>query len=168
MGTVRQYLAPEEALLPSSGFPQYVKNGNTQPVTGLAFDASNIEIAYWKFASFAYGSGPIACDLVWYADTSTTATQGVTWNVSIAAITPGVDVANVETKAFAAQHQGSTDLGSADPQRPMKTTIVISSVDNVAADDEVWLKVIRATSDAGDDLAGDAILVSVRLAYSDT
>lgn len=169
MGTVRQYLAPEEAIPRASGFPAYtIITGTSFAVSGLAFDASSIEIAYWKWTPFAYGSGPITLDIIWYADTSTTATHGVTWGTAIAAITPGTDTTNVETKAFAGQQFATTDLGSTDAQRLMKTTITITNLDSVAADDEVWLQLLRAPADAGDDLTGDAIVTSIRLSYSDT
>jgi hypothetical protein len=153
----------------ANAFPGYVRNNGTAfTVSGLAYADSAPEVAFWKFASFAYGSGNITCDIVWYADTSTTATHGVTWEVAIAAITPGTDTQNVETKAFATAQTGSTDLGTTDAQRLMKTTVTISNLDSLAAGDEVWIKVTRLTSDANDDLTGDAILTSVRLSYSDT
>lgn len=168
MGTVRQYLPPEGAQYLSSAFPQFVKNNGTNfPVSGLAYDASSAETAYWKFEPVNYGSGNITCDVLWYADTSTTSTHGVAWEVAIAAITPSSDTTNVETKAFATAQSASTDLGSTDAQKLMKTTVTISNLDSVAAGDEVWLKVTRLVSDAADDLTGDAILTSVRLSYSD-
>ncbi|MCK2219712.1 hypothetical protein MF672_038845 [Actinomadura sp. ATCC 31491] len=169
MATLRQYLAPEEATFGASAFPQYVRNyGTSFTVSGLAYDASAAEVAYWKFNPAGYGSGNVTADVIWYADTSTTSTHGVTWQVAIAAITPGTDTQNVETKAFATAQQASTDLGSTNAQKLMKTTVTISNLDSIAADDEVWIKVTRLVSDANDDLTGDAILTSVRLSYSDT
>jgi hypothetical protein len=169
MATVRQYLGPEEAVFGPNAFPGYVRNyGTAFTVSGLAFDANAGEVAFWKFATFNYGSGSITCDVIWYADTSTTATHGVAWQVQIAAISPGVDLTNVETKAFATSQVASTDLGSTDAQKLMKTTITITNLDSVAADDEVWLSITRATGNANDDLTGDAIITSVRLSYSDT
>lgn len=169
MGTVRQYLPPEGAQYLSSAFPQFVKNNGTNfPVSGLAYDASSAETAYWKLEPVNYGSGNITCDVLWYADTSTTSTHGVAWEVAIAAITPSSDTTNVETKAFATAQSASTDLGSTDAQKLVKTTVTISNLDSVAAGDEVWLKVTRLVSDGADDLTGDAVLTSVRLSYSDT
>jgi len=80
----------------------------------------------------------------------------------------GTDTQNVETKAFATAQQASTDLGSADAQKLMKTTVTISNLDSVAAGDEVWLRLTRLVSDANDDLTGDAIVTSIRLTYSDS
>lgn len=169
MGTVRLYLAPEEAVVGVNAFPQYVRNSGTAfTVSGLAYDATTAEVAFWKFNPASYGSGNITCDVLWYADTSTTSTQGCTWQVAIAAITPSTDTQNVETKAFATAQQGNTDLGSADAQRLIRTTVAISNLDSIAAEDEVWIRVTRLTSDANDDLTGDAIVTSVRLSYSDT
>lgn len=171
MGDVEQYLTPEEAhfVTASSGVPQFAINQGTNfPVSGLAFDTTTAETAYWKFGPVAYGSGSITCDILWYADTSTTSTHGVAWQVALAAITPGTDTTNVETKAFATAQSASTDLGSTDAQKLMKTTVTITNLDSIAAGDEAWLKVTRLVSDSGDDLTGDAILTSVRLAYSDT
>lgn len=169
MATVEQYLTPEEAVYGPNAFPQYVRNyGTAFTVSGLAYDATASEVAFWKFNPARYASGSITCDVVWYADTSTTVGHGVAWQVAIAAITPGVDTTNVETKALAASQLASTDLASADPHRLMKTTITITNLDSVAAGDEVWLSVARAVANAADDLTGDAILTSVRLAYSDT
>jgi hypothetical protein len=160
-------LAPGEAQFLASAFPQFVKiNGTNFPVVGLAYDATTAESAYWQFVPVAYGSGDITCDVVWYADTSTTSAHGVTWQVAIAAITPGTDTTNVETKAFATSQTGTTDLGSTNAQKVMKTTVTISNLDSIAAGDEVWLRVTRLVSDGSDDLTGDAILTSVRLSYS--
>ena len=169
MATARQYLQPEEAQSGATGLAQYkITQGLGLPVSGLAFDASTTENAFWKFEPTSYGSGSITCDVIWYADTSTTSTHGVTWQAALAAITPGVDTTNVESKILATTQQASTDLGSTDAQKLMKTTITISNLDSIAAGDEAWLRITRLVSDAGDDLTGDAILTSVRLAYSDT
>lgn len=162
-----QYLAPEEAAFGASGFPQYVKNhGTAFTVTGLAYADNPAEIAFWKFSPAGYTSGNITIDVVWYADTSTTSTHGVAWQVAIAAITPSADTQNVETKSWATSQTGTTDLGSTDAQKLMKTTIVISNLDGIAAGDEAWLSLTRAVANAADDMTGDAIVTSVRLSYS--
>jgi hypothetical protein len=169
MATVELPLAPGEAQFAASAFPQFVKtNGTNFPVVGLAYDATTAESAYWQFVPVAYGSGNITCDVVWYADTSTTAAHGVAWQVAVAAITPNVDTTNVETKAFATAQQASTDLGSTNAQKLMLTSIAISNLDGLAARDEVWLRITRLVTDAADDLTGDAIVTSVRLSYSDS
>jgi hypothetical protein len=169
MATITQYLAPEEAAYSTGGWPQYVNNfGVAFTITGLAFGSTSSEIVFWKFSPAGYGSGNITCDIVWYADTSTTATHGVAWQVALAAITPGVDTTNVESKSLATSQTGTTDLGSTNAQKLMKTTITISNLDSIAAGDEAWLSLTRLPGNAADDLTGDAIVTSVRLSYSDS
>lgn len=161
------YLQPGEADFAASAFPALVKNNGTNfPVFGLAFDASSAENAYWKFEPTGYASGNLTCEVIWYADTSTTSTHGVTWQAAIAAITPSSDTQNVETKAFATATTGTTDLGSTDAQKLIRTTVTISNLDSIAAGDEVWLRLTRLVSDGSDDLTGDAIVTSVRLSWT--
>jgi hypothetical protein len=165
---VEQYLTPEEAALSTGAWPRYVRNyGTAFTVTGLAYSETT-EVAFWKFSPAGYTSGNITCDVIWYADTSTTAAHGVVWQVALAAITPGVDTQNVETKAFTTSQTGTTDLGSTNAQKLMKTTITISNLDSIAAGDEAWLSLTRLPGNASDDLSGNAIVTSVRLSYSDS
>jgi hypothetical protein len=167
MATVRQVLAPEAASYLASAFPQFVKNNGTNfPVTGLAFDAAATETAYWRWTALGYGSGNITCDIEWYADTASSGV--VRWEAAIAAITPDTDTQDVETKAFAtALTVDDTHLGTTG-QRVHQATITISNLDSIAAQDEVWLKFSRLGAHANDTMTGDAILVSLRLSYSDT
>lgn len=167
MATVRLNLAPEEGQFAASGFPAYVKNQGTNfPVTGLAYDASSTESAFFKFEPINYGSGAITCDIDWYADTATSGV--VRWEVALAAISPNTDSQDVETKAFAtAQTVDDTHLGTTG-QRVHQATVTISNLDSVAAGDECWLRVARLGGNAADTMTGDAILLSARLSYSDT
>lgn len=161
----KHVLAPEEAQFLASAFPQYVKNNGTNfPVSGLAFDAATDEAAFWKFLAVDYTSGNLTLDLFWYADTATSG--NIIWDAQIAAITPDTDTQDVETKAFAAissvtdSHLGTTG------QRLHKATITLSNLDSLAADDIVWLRINRDANNAGDTMAGDAILTLVQLSYS--
>lgn len=168
MATSSFYLPPELAVFGSSSFPAFIKrDGSNFSLSGLAYDATTAESAYWKFNLPAYSSGNLTCDVLWYSDTSTTSTHGVVWQVSIAAITPSVDTVNVETgKSLATAQQGTTDIGSANAKILLKTTVTISNLDSVAAGDEVFMKVTRLVSDASDDMTGDAIMTSIRIAYT--
>lgn len=167
MGTVRQFLAPEEAQTLAASFPQFQRNlGTNFPVSGLAFDAAATETAYWKLIAVAYGSGNITCLIDWYADTAST--NAVKWSVQIAAITQNTDTQDVETKALAtAQTATTTHLGTT-AQRLQQSSVTISNLDSVAAGDMVWISVARLGADAADTMAGDVILVGVELSYSDT
>lgn len=169
LGTVRQYLAPEEAVFAATAFPAYkVYPGTNFPVSGLAFDGagSTIERAYWKFEPTNYGSGNITCDVIFYNDLSTAG--ACVWEACLAAITPDTDSQDVETKTFATAQTVTKSHPGTTAQRLQKATITISSLDSIAAGDEVWLRVSRLQTDAGDTSTADMILTSVRLSYSDT
>jgi hypothetical protein len=167
MATVYQGLFPEEAQFLGTSFAQYVKNNGTNfPISLLAYDAAASEYAFWKWVPFQYGSGNITCDIVWYADTATSGV--VRWEVALAAITTDVDTQDVETKALAtALTVDDTHLGTVG-QRLHRASVAISNLDSIAAGDECWLRVGRIGGNAADTMAGDALLTSVRLSYSDT
>lgn len=167
MAIVYQALFPEEAQFLSSAFPPFDKaTGTNFPVARLLYDGTTAERAYWKLTPFAYGSGNITCDVVWYAATATSG--AVVWETAVAAITPNTDTQDVETKSFAtANTVADTHLGTTG-KRLHLATVTISNLDSVAVGDEVWLRVSRLPADAGDTMSGDAALTSVRLSYSDT
>jgi hypothetical protein len=172
MAVVEQYFIPEEAsYLPAAGFPQFINTpGSTFGLTGLAYDGAGtgIEEAAWKWTPAKYGSGAVTVDIVWYAASGTSG--AVIWAAGIAAITPETDTQDPTTKSFAtsvtvtATHLGTTD------KRLHKATISLSgaSLDSMAAGDECWLRVFRTPGGAGDTLAADAVVTSVRISYSDT
>lgn len=168
MGTVRQYLAPEEAQFAASAFPAFVKNlGTNFPVSGLAYDGAGAtaERAYWKFEPINYGSGNITCDIAFYNDSSTAG--ACVWEAALAAITPETDSQDVETKAFATAQQVTKSHPGTTAQRLQRATITITNLDSIAAGDEAWLRISRLPADAGDTSTADVILTSVRLSYSD-
>lgn len=102
---------------------------------------------------------------VWDAASS----GNVVWGARLAAITPNTDSQDVETKAFAAgQTAQDAHLGTTG-QRLHSVDIVISNLDSLADGDMCWLHVFRDASDTTNDtLTGDAIIVGLRLSYSDT
>lgn len=167
MGTVRVALDPGAARFGGSSFPGLsLVQGTNFPVFSLAFDASSTERAYWKVPLLNYGSGNITCTVEWYADTASSG--GVTWETALAAITPNTDTTDVETKAFATANTATdTHLGTTG-QRVHTVDVTISNLDGVAAGDVVWLRVSRLPADAGDTMTGDAMLLGLTLAYSDS
>lgn len=165
MGTVQQYLTPEEAVTLSSNFAQYVKaDGTNFPVSGLAYDTTATETAMWKWTPTNYGSGNLSVEIVWYA--ATASSGDVAWGAGIAAITPNTDSQDVTTDGWGTTPLVSdTHLGTTG-KRLHSVTVTVSDVDSMAPGDECWLRVLR--NGATDSMSGDAILTSVRLAYSDT
>lgn len=170
MATVKIQFDPEGAQFLGSAFPQYIKtNGSSYPVSGLAYDPTTDEAAFWSFIADNYGSGNLTLDIQWYADTASSGT--VAWEVSIAAITPNSDTQDIETDSLATvQRSSDTHLGTTG-QRLHEHSITISNLDSIAAGDFVALRIARDADDTGgggDTMTGDAILTKVRLSYSDT
>lgn len=169
MANVRVDLDPEAATYLATGFPQYDKaNGTNYPVSGLRFDASSIEAAFWRVDAFNYGaSNPnVTCELVWYAENATSGV--VRWGVQIAAITPDTDTQDVTTDGLAtAQTVDDTHLGTTG-KRVHKASVTISNLDSLAADDLLFVRIYREANHANDTLANDAWLLQARLTYSDT
>lgn len=169
MGTVQQYLQPEEAVVLSANFARYTKaDGTSFAVSGLAYTGSGTtaQEAYWKWSPINYGSGGLTVDIIWYAASGTSG--DVAWGAGVAAITPTTDSQDVQTKAFDDTLLQSTSHLGTTARRLHKTTVSLASgdLDGMAIGDECWLRVLR--SPAVDTLAADAILTSVRISYSDT
>src|SRR5262245_21207703 len=169
MATITHLLLPEEAQYLSSAFPQYLKtNGTNFPVSGLAYNDTTDEAAFWKFVATGYGSGNLTLTLFWYADTASSAS--VVWEAQIAAITPDTDSQDVETDGLASLNfVQDTHLGTTG-QRVHSCAITISNLDSLAAGDLVHLRIARDANgtSATDDMTGDAILIAATLSYSDT
>lgn len=168
MATVKQILTPEEALFHTgTAFGQYVRiNGTDFPVTGIAFDGTASERVHFHVVLPNYGSGNLYLDLYWYADTATTGS--IVFQTSIAAISPDSDTVDIETKSLATAQTGSdTHLGTTG-QRLHTFQISITNLDSIAANDYVNIMLCRLPADAGDTMAGDCIVTSLTLSYSDT
>lgn len=169
MATVRHLLLPEEAQFLATNFPAYVKtNGTNFPVSGLAYDASTDEAAFWKLVASAYGAGNLTLTIYWYADTASA--NNVVWEAQLAAITANTDSQDVETDGLTtANFVQDTHLGTTG-QRVHSCDLTISNLDSLAADDVVFLRIARDANgtNATDDMTGDAILIGAVLSYSDT
>jgi hypothetical protein len=167
MATVYQILAPEDAVFGSAAAPEYRKiNGTNFPVSGLYYDATNDESAYFKFRAARYGSGNVTLALDWYADTASSG--DVVWGAQVAVVTPDSDSQDVEAKSFATANTVTDSHLGTTGQRLHRATITISNLDSLAADDDVWLRIYRDADAGGDGMAGDAILTLATLSYSDT
>ena len=167
MATVYQQFTAGEAVFLATAFPQLVKNNGTNfPVMGLSFDAAADEAAFWQFIATNYGSGNLTLEIYWYADTASTG--NVIFDAQIAAITPDTDSQDIETDALATvQSVTDSHLGTTG-QRLHKATITISNLDSLASGDYVALRLNRDADNASDTMTGDAIVVLLRLSYSDT
>jgi hypothetical protein len=169
MGTIKQHFEADVFQFRSaSAFPTYVKaDGTSFPVTGLAFDATTEQTAYVRCRMLNYGgTGLVTALFGWYADTATSG--GIAIGASMAAMTANGDVADVETKAFAAETIiTDTHLGTVG-QRPHDVAGTIAANDSVGGDDWCWFRIARKVADAGDTMTGFMILTMLDISYSDT
>lgn len=166
MATVTKEFYPEQAQLPSSGSAQLSYNDGTNfPVYGLAFDAATQEECFFKFIANDYGSGNVTVTLWWHADTATT--NAVRWGAAIGAVSPA-DTVSRRTDAIGGTAVESNTTTSGTANDAVTTALTLTSLDSLAADDLVVLWVYREAADAGDTMAGDAILEMVVVSYSDT
>lgn len=167
MATVTHQLHPEGAAFLATAFPQFVKNNGTNfPVTGLAFDAAADEAAFWKFRATSYGAGNLTVTIDWYADTASSG--DVIFDVQIAAITPDTDSQDVETDGLATANSVTDSHLGTTGQRVHRASVTVSNLDSLAADDLVWLRLNRDANNGSDTMSGDAIVLLVTVAYSDT
>ncbi len=167
MPTAYLPFAPEEAQALATAFPQFVKAlGTNFPVSGLAFDATTAESAYWKFRAAAYSTGNLVLEIDWYADTASSG--AVVWSGAISAITPTTDSQDIETDAFATATTGATTHLGTVGQRLHRSQLAISNLDSIAAEDHVILKIGRLPADAGDTMTGDAIITLATLYFTTT
>lgn len=163
--TVSVQLDPAGATLRSSAFPALVQaNGTNIPVRGLAFDAASLEAVFFRFRAVDYSSGNLTVDLAWYADTASSG--AVVWGAAIAAITPNTDTQDVETDALATAATTTTSHLGTTGQRLHRTSVTISSLDSLAADDNVALQVYRDAANGSDTMTGDAILAGVTVSWT--
>jgi hypothetical protein len=154
-----------DADIRTTAYPQLVRaNGTNIPVSGYAFDAAAEEAVFFTFRAIDYTSGDVSVDIDWYADTASSG--NVVWGAQLAAITPNTDSQDIETDGLASQatvtdsHLGTTG------QRLHRCTVTVSSLDSLAADDYVVLRVSRVGSSGSDTMSGDAIMVGVAAYYA--
>jgi hypothetical protein len=167
MATVRHIFEAGDAKFPTSNpaAPSMVQ-GTNFPVSGLAFDATTQETAFFDFPAISYGTGNVTVTVDWYADTASA--NGIVFGASLAAVTQNTDSQDIETKAFATENTGSdTHLGTTG-QRLHTFDITVSNLDSLASGDDCRLRLRRVPADGSDTMTGDCIVTRVIVSYSDT
>lgn len=158
-------LYPREAILPATNYPAIKAfSGTNFPVDVLAFDAATEETCFFLFRAKDYTSGNLTIRVRWYADNASSG--DVIFGAAIAVITPNTDSQDVETKSFATASTATDSHLGTTGQRLHEITITVSNLDNLAADDAVWLKFYRDADAGGDTLANDALVTEISVEYS--
>lgn len=166
MATIPVLIDPRSAYVGTSAIPELVLiSGSNAPLTGYAFDASSREDLYFDLTALSYGSGNLTLVLKWYSRSGST-TGNVVLGARIAAITAG-DTTSMEAKNWATAQTTTTAVNS-NAKGPTSTSITISNLDSLVANDEVLLNIYRDAANGSDTMSGDAIFTSGYLTYSDT
>jgi hypothetical protein len=160
MATVKQQLSIGDAIYHATLQPTLVKvDGTNFPVWGLSFatGAVNQQVS-WRWKASSYGSGNVTVLL----DAYSSATSGsVTWGGALSVLTPG-DAQSMLTDAFATENtQAQAVNGTSNGL--FRTTLVISNLDSLAADDSVEMRIRRTDN----SVAAAVILVGIEVQYSD-
>lgn len=157
------------ALLPSATIPPELVRleGTNFPEWGYAFaDATNDETVFTERLFVPnYGSGNVSVICDWRSRTGQT-TGAVVLGAALSALTPA-DAQSVATDAFATENtQTTTVSGTASALN--RTTITVSNLDSLAANDSLVVRIRRLQSNGSDTMTGDCIIEGVTLQYSDT
>lgn len=162
MATTKQWL-PASSFCPHATLtPEYVKlDGTNFPVWGWAFTINLLEQLSARWKAINYGSGNVTAIFHWFSRTGVT-TNNVTWGCAISVLTPG-DAQSVLTDALATETTTTTAV-NATASGLTTTSVTISNLDSLAADDSVEMRIRRTDN----SMTGDAVLLGVELQYSDT
>lgn len=162
MTTIYQSFAARALDIGAANIPELVAIAGTNfPVSGYAFQKATTQYAYLDGIANVYGTGNPALTLHWESRSGST-TGNVVWTCSLACVTPG-DATSYEAKSFATAQSASATTVNSTAKGLTASTITITNLDSIAADDSF---VIRISRDASDTMVGDAILVRGFLAYS--
>lgn len=150
---------PASLRVGTANIPERVKiDGTNRPIYGYAF--ANDDYAFVDFKASDYGSGNLTLVIDWYSRSGSTS-GNVQWGAALMAVTPG-DAQSMETDAFATATNTTTTVNGT-ARGPTRTSITISNLDSLAADDDCCIKITRNSAST---MTGDAIPFAIELQYS--
>jgi len=151
-------------LFGTANIPRFTSmDGTNGPVSGYAFSDTTMQQVFVKLTAWDFLSGNVTVRLRWASPTGVT-TNEVVWGAQMFAITPG-DAQSVLTDAFATAATTTTTVNST-ASGDTETIITITSVDSLAAGDDVWLRIYRDAAAGGDDMTGEALLFGINVSYA--
>jgi hypothetical protein len=155
----------EAAEASTSNIPIFsIEAGTNYPIPCWRFIDSATGDIYFHFRASGYTSGNLTLDLDWYSITGQT-TGAVRWQAAIAAVAPGSSSFDFTTHAFATAQAVTTTVLGTTAHRSNRSSITISNLDSLAADNDVILKVSRLGADGADTMTGDAALHEVMISF---
>ena len=145
-----------DAIYPSSN-PAAADSRNGHPI--ISFDDTAAEnVLFNSSVSQNYVGGDVFVDIDWVAATATTG--GVTWGIEVERNVPGGD--DIDSDSFAPQQTGtSTTNGTSGVITRTTITLTQAEADAIEALDDYRIRLQRVVGDVGDDMVGDAQVLSV-------
>ena len=165
MARTVEIILPATSFIPASTngaqFVAHLHNALTRPA--LAFDTGTDEFAVSVplVMPASYAAGDVKVDIFFYSASANSGTAA--WSVTIEAITASTDTLDLEaTSSVPAGTVGTHSMGgTAGDLRKLAVTLSATSMDGVAAGDQMRLGIFRDVS--GDDVAGDLFVPFVVL-----
>lgn len=170
MANVVIQLDPASARLPATLAATYTSIpagtvGTNPSVMSYAFDGAGTSKNYINlvFRASNYASGNVTVDIDWFS-TGTATTGNVKWEAQLCAVTPG-DAQGVTTDSFATANTVTTTT-STTAKGLTRSTITITNLDSLAAEDRVYLQIDR---DPANDTLNDSVMIDwVTVSYLST
>lgn len=161
-------LAPQAALLPTSGFPllkRHASSGSGLPEMWILEYANAADnTAFWTFVIPADFSAMTNIRIFWMADTATA--NECRWATSITCASDDAD--DLDTVADDTDVTSDDTTGSVAGEFSIATHDHSSAADSMAANDVCVVRVMRDGDHANDDLADVAQLIMVCFDYTAT
>lgn len=139
--------------------------GTNPSFSGYVFDGAGTTKQYlnFEFRAANYASGNVTVDIDFWM-TGTATTGNVKWEASLCVVTPG-DAQGRTTDSFATANSVTTTVNST-AKGLTRSTITISNLDSLAAEDVVILQIDR--DPANDTCTDGAFLDFVTVSYLST
>lgn len=156
---------PPATQLPTATYTAAATVGTNPSVFGFAFDGSGTSKQYLNFWFRAsnYASGNLTVDIdFWMTGTSTTG--NVKWECAIIAYTPG-DAQGRLADSFATATSTTTTV-STTAKGMVRSTVTVSNLDSLAAEDIVILQIDR--DPANDTCTDSAFIDWITVSYLST
>ena len=157
---------PEEFVVPASAgmMVDRIAGTNRPYFVAVAGDAADSSVYVEFRLPASIGAGNWTATPGWCADTATTGTLGA--EVSVAAITPNTDTADIDVKAFDTLATGSDAHLGTTAGRFHEFDITLSDIDDADAGDLVTLKLTRDVS-VGSNISGDVFFKYLTITIPD-
>lgn len=151
---------PNQAVFPSSNFPQLTMVNTSERRPVLAFDDTTAESCFVD-AVVPTSPGTTFAIKLFYIMASATS-GAVMFSVAVEAVTPGDALNLTNATSYDSDNTGTSNVsGTAGYEQCL--SIALASYDGLAAGDRVRIRIKREAANASDTAAGDCYLTAIAL-----